>query len=162
MSRKWESIQGCTSGKIFDMVERTIAQPLGIMVFGADGESKTEAINTIRRELGPIKCYDETPDTATLVNALKEHRIIVIVLNTKESAMRDLRRELVKVMRNAGAKGVIGLYVKAAKAPLEGAPTLGGLIGNADLNKQLAIIDQSKPYATDGLDCLIVYGEGEE
>lgn len=153
MDSKWEEIRVSMPEQIFDAIKAEMAWPIGIMVFGADCDLKSEVLDVIMRELQSLaRYYTSVPDTATLVGAVRRHSAVVVVMNAEESAMHGLRHELVKVMRNAGAVSVVGIYVKADKVsvrPLMSNPE------KAELNKQVTAIERSNPTA-DGLDRMIV------
>lgn len=58
---------------------------------------------------GFARYYTNVPDTATLVRALSCHMAVAVTMDSDESCTPELRRELVKVMRNAGADTVVGI-----------------------------------------------------
>lgn len=159
MNKKWEIRRVSTSERIFNKIKEEIAQPVGIVLFGADCDFKNEVLDTMVEELrGFARYYTKAPDTATLVRAIKDHLAVVVVLNSDESSTHELRHELVKVMRNAGAETVVGIYAKVSKEPIR--PLLSSL-EKVESNKQITAIEQSNPTA-DGLDYFIVVEEEKE
>lgn len=81
-----------------------------------------------------------------------------MTLDSAESSTHGLRYELVKVMRNAGAGSVVGIYAKVDKVPVR--PLMSSL-EKVEFNKQITAIEQSNPNA-DGLDYFIVVEEEKE
>ena len=113
MSTKWEIKRVSTPERIFDKIKTEMAQPVGIVLFGADCDLKNEVWNTMMSELqGFARYYTNAPDTATLVKALKNYSAVAVALNGEESSSHELRHELVKVMQNAGAESVVGIFAK--------------------------------------------------
>lgn len=139
--------------QIFDVIKAEMAWPVGIVIFGADCDLKDEVLDVIMRELqGLARYYTSVPDTATLVGAVRRHSVVVVAMNAEESAMHGLRHELVKVMRNAGAVSVVGIYARASRVPVR--PLMSEL-DKMKLNAQIVAIERSNPTA-DGLDRMIV------
>ena len=153
---KWEINRVSTPERIFEKIKTELAQPVGVVLFGADCDFKNEVKNMMKSELrGLIRCYANAPNTAALVKAFKKHSAVAVVLNTEESSSHELRHELVKVMQNAGAVSVVGIYAKAEKYSPK---ALVRIPGAAAKNRQIAEIEQSNP-TVDGLDYLIVVHE---
>lgn len=159
MNKKWEIRRVSTSERIFNKIKEEIAQPVGIVLFGADCDFKNEVLDTMVEELqGFARYYTKAPDTVTLVRAIKDHLAVVVMLSSDESSTHGLRHELVKVMRNAGAETVVGIYAKASKEPIR--PLVSSL-ERVEFNKQVTAVEQSNPTA-DGLDYFIVVEEEKE
>ena len=159
MSKKWEIQRVSTSERIFDKIKEEMAQPVGIVLFGADCDFKNEVLDAIVDGLrGFARYYTKAPDTATLVRNIKNHSAVVVTLDSAESSTHGLRHELVKVMRNAGAGSVVGIYAKVDKVPVR--PLMSSL-EKVEFNKQITAIEQSNPNA-DGLDYFIVVEEEKE
>ncbi len=141
---------------------KEMAQPVGIVLFGADCGFKSEVLDVMVDGLrGFARYYTKAPDTATLVRAIKNHLAVVVMLNSDESSTHGLRHELVKVMRNAGAKTVVGIYVKAKKKPIPFGKAMISVARDKQVNHQIDAIEQSNPTA-DGLDYFIVVEEEKE
>jgi len=160
MDKKWEINRVSTPERIFDKIKTEMAQPVGIVFFGADCDFKNEVLDAMVEELRGFDCYyTEAPDTAALMKAIQVHSAVAVTLNSEESSMHSLRQELVKAMRNAGAKTVVGVYAKSEKIPIR---SLTSSLEDAKFNRQVAAIKRSNPTA-DGLDYFVVVGkEGEE
>lgn len=159
MAKRWEIGRVSTPEHIFDKLKRRVAQPVGIIVFGVDCDSKSETVEKAEQAFGDSAHYlFKAPDTATLVRVVGDYPLTVVTLNSEESSMHDLRHELVKLMRNAGVKTVAGLYVKEKRVPIR--PLISSL-EKVEFNKQITAIEQSNPTA-DGLDYFVVVSEEEE
>lgn len=141
---------------------KKMVQPVGIVLFGADCGFKNEVLDVMVDGLrGFARYYTKAPDTATMVRAIKDHLAVVVMLNSDESSTHGLRHELVKVMRNAGAKTVVGIYAKArAPQPLPGR----GFMTRSDLKRIQKTVEklEKNPPTADGLDYFIVVEEEKE
>lgn len=160
MELKWEIRRVSTPERIFSKIKE-MAQPVGIVLFGVDCDFKNEVLDTMVEELrGFARYYTTAPDTATLVRAIKGHSAVVVALNSDESSTHGLRHELVKVMRNAGAETVVGIYAKAKKKPIPFGKATISAAKDRRVNQQIDAIEQSNPNA-DGLDYFVVVEEEE-
>lgn len=156
MDTKWEINRVSTRERIFSKIKTEMPQPVGIMIFGADGELKEQVVRSFTNALqGFATFHSGAPDTATLVAMFEAHRPAVVTLNADESSSHSLRHELVKVMQNAGAASVVGVYAKARPHQIR---PLASSKESVQLNKQIAAIERSQPSA-DGLDYLVVVNE---
>lgn len=164
MDKKWEIRRVSTSEQIFDKIKEEMARPVGIVLFGADCDFKNEVLDTMMETLRGFACScTEAPDTATLVRTIKDHLAVVVVLNSDESSTHGLRHELVKVMRNAGAETMVGIYAKVKyprKIPTSGL-SLEARQRRLALEKCINTLEQNPPTA-DGLDYFIVVEEEKE
>ena len=146
MNPRWEIKRVSTSERILDKIKTEMAQPVGIMICGADCEFKNEVVNEIECGLPGLVSYDNTISALTLAGAVQDCSMVAVILTTDESALHILRHGTVKVMRNAGAKSVVGIYVKS------------NCIMNQSLREQVEAIERTNPTA-DGLDYLVVITE---
>ena len=161
MNQKWEIHRVSTSERIFDKINNEMAQPVGVVLFGADCEFKNEVQEDMMNALGGFAYhYTGIPNTATIVRALDE-RALTVTLNSYESAMHNLRHELVEVMRNAGAKTIVGIYAKAEKISIPMGKAMVFVCRDKQINEQIDAIEQSNP-TTDEFDYFIVAEEKEE
>ena len=161
MDTRWEIDRISTPERIFAKVKTEMAQPVGIVFFGAYCDFRNEVLDTMLKELGEFaRYYTTVPDTPTLVRAIQNHSAVAVILNSEKSGLHGLRHELVKVMKNAGAATVVGIYAKATKAPLRRRLPFF-LSPQTKFDKQLAAIEKSHPTA-DGLDYFIVVEEEKE
>lgn len=159
---KWEINKVSTPERIFDKIKEEMAQPVGIVIFGADCEFKNEVYETMMKELqGLARYYTKRPDIATLTKAVETYSAVVVMLGSDDSSQRELRHTLVNVMRNAGAKTVIGIYAKAKKKPIPFGKAMISVAKDKQVNQQIDAIEQSNPTA-DGLDYFIVVEEEKE
>ena len=162
MAMEWEIRRVSTPERILRKIKEEMARPVGIVIFGADCEFKNEVLDVMVEELrGLERYYTKAPDTATLARAIKDHSVVVVMLDSSESGMHSLRHELVGVMRNAGAKTVVGVYVKAKKKPIPFGKAMVPAAKDKQVNHQIDTIEQSNPTA-DGLDYFIVVEEEKE
>ncbi len=161
MNQRWEINRVSTPERILDKIKTEMAQPVGIVIIGADSDFKNEIVEQMMSKLqGFTCCFTKTPDTVAIIKALR-HRAMAVVLDSVESGMHDLRHELVKVMRNAGAKTVVGFYVKAQMPqPLPGR----GFMSRPDLKLLRKTIQQleANPPTADGLDYFITISAEQE
>ena len=146
--------QVSTPEQVFDKIEG-MARPVGIVIYGADCSLKDEVVNKTISNLPGIATSTNAAPTPTLVKYIQEHSMVAIILTADESAVHGLRHELVKVMRNAGAKTIVGIYAKAKRYSPK---ALVRLPHAASVNRQILSIEQSNPTA-DGLDLFIVVEE---
>lgn len=162
MGKKWEINRVSTPERIFEKVKTEMAQPVGIILFGADCDYKNEVLDTMVEEMrGFARYYSNAPDTPTLVRAIQKYPAVVTTLSFDESSSHELRHELVKLMRNAGAATIVGVYAKAAETPTPFGKLSISLAPQVKINKQIAAIQESNPTA-DGLDYFIVVEEEKE
>ncbi len=158
MTEKWEIRKVSTPERIFDKIRTEMTQPVGIMLFGADCEFKNRIVDMLTGEMQNLDCcFNARPDMTTLKKTFSAFGVVTVVLDAERSASHLSRHELVKAMQEAGASTVVGIYVKARKAPIR--PLMSSL-EKVELNKQITAIEQSNPTA-DGLDYLIVVEEEE-
>ncbi len=150
----------CTLEEALKTVREDLPQPVGIVLFGADCEFKSKVVAIMVRELGAFNShyYFSCPDCASLSDVLRKYPAEVVIMDSDESGMHDLRHELVKTMRNAGAKTVVGIYAKVDKVPVR--PLMSSL-EKVEFNKQITAIKQSNPNA-EGLDYYIEVENEEE
>lgn len=162
MNLRWEIRRVSTPERIFSKIKEEMAQPVGVVLFGADCDFKNEVLDTIVEELRGFADYYTTkaPSTDTLVWAFNSHSAVAVMLNSDESSTHGLRHELVKVMRNAGAETVVGIYAKAKKKPIPFGKATISAAKDRRVNQQIDAIEQSNPTAG-GLDYFIVVEEEE-
>ncbi len=159
MAKKWEIRRVSTPERIFNKIKEEMAQPVGIILFGADCDFKNEVIEEMIKSL-PGLAFIPAP---TSMKAMQNYNcnVVTVMLSSKESADHGIRHELVKTMRNAGAKTVVGIYAKAKKKPIPFGKAMISVARDKQLNQQIAAIEQSHPTA-DGLDYFIVVEEEKE
>lgn len=157
---RWE-IDGkvSTPESIFGEIKAEMARPVGIVVYGADCELKEKVVGAVIGSLPGLATSNNAAPTPTLVKYIQNNDMVAIILTPEEAAIHGLRHELVKVMRNAGANSMVGIYAKCRKpAPLPGRGFLKPKV--AGLAKQIAAIERSNPNA-DGLEHFVVVTEEE-
>lgn len=129
---------------------RQLPQPVGIMVFGVDGDFKKEVIGKMERCLGEGFSFlnglqYDSDLMATFINSYGA----AVMLNSEKSAMHEIRHALVYQMIRTGARSVAGVYIKTNSA-----------METARVNKWAIAVENSNPNA-DGLDYFIVVRERE-
>lgn len=115
MNKQWKiNGQISTPEHIFDTFKKEMAQPIGIMLFGADCDFKNEAIEEVQKGLAnAVIPFHGSPITHEMVELLHNSPISLFVLSSMESSDHELRHEAVRVMRRIGAKTIVGIYAKA-------------------------------------------------
>lgn len=160
MNKKWEIREVCTPEQTFEKINTKMAQPVGIVLFGADCDFKNEVVDELLDNFTSVNCwFNQPPDTSTLAKAFSDFKTVMVIMEAERSAMHPFRHELVKLMRNLGAKTVVGIYAKCKmQLPL----FLQGCFNRetVSLATQIKAIEQSNPTA-DGLDYFIVVEEEE-
>ncbi len=159
---------------------KEMAQPVGIVLFGADCGFKNEVVNELidglpglsyhftqppypYPRLQPLaRCrssyFDQPPDASQLSKAFGRLEFVMVVIDGVRSDLHLFRHKLVKLMQNAGARTVVGVYAKARKMPDDWSSCPVGAIGH---NARVHKIERSNPSA-DGLDYFIVVEEEKE
>lgn len=159
MGKKWEIRRISTSERIFDKIKEEMAQPVGIVLFGADCDFKNRVY---------AECVEQIPNLATgyggktgnialrgAKQPLAKGRSVLVVLDGDSSGRHETRHQTVIALRNLGAKTVVGIYAKLC------AIWLGdrGLSDEESTNQQAWELLNHPPTA-DGLDYFIVVEEG--
>lgn len=167
MDKRWVISRVSTPEYIIEKIKTKMAQPVGIVLFGADCDFKNEVVEELIKafdlrtgsdswgfdyEYG--QCYPKTEDH--LKYRFGEGRkVAMVILNSDNSADREVRHGFIRTINNAGGQSVVGIYVEARKASIR------PLISNfeyVEFNKQIAAIERSNPTADD-LDYLITVNE---
>lgn len=154
MSKKWEIKEVSTPERIFSKIKEEMAQPVGIVLFGADCDFKNEVENEVCRQLqGFARYYNYRSiisDNAKLKRAVEKFSSVVIILDTEQSASDDCRRTLVTKLRESGAQQVIGIFVKADKRPIGPFGSIGLMMKTAWYNNSVSTIEQCRWEDFDG------------
>lgn len=159
----WEVRRVSTPERIFDKIKTEMPQPVGIVLFGADGDFKNKVLDTMVEALRGFADYytaETPPCTDTLIRAFDRHSAVAVMLNSEASSMHDLRHELVKVMRNVGAKTVVGIYAKSDLPKLSFGRSAATVI-DSPFRKQVRSLIDDPPTAED-FDYFIVVEEEKE
>ncbi len=167
MSKKWEIRRVSTTERIFDKIRTEAAQPVGIVLFGADCDLKDEVY---------MECVEQIPNLATgyggktgnialrgAKRPFTEGRSVLAVLDGDSSAQHEARHQTVTALRDLGAKTLVGIYAEARLRffanEYERTPDV--VYCQRRINNQILSIEQSNPTA-DGLDYFIVVEEEKE
>lgn len=174
MSKKWEVRKVSTSECIFDKINNEMAQPVGIVLFGADCDLKDDVKKEVIEALGLQggaggcgldgeadyeygQCYLKTEHHLRYRFSVGQ-KFAMVILDSHSSSEHDFRHGFVDAIRNAGAKTVVGIYAKADKKPIR--PLMSN-VEDVEFNKRITAIEQSNPTA-DGLDYLLITSEETE
>ncbi len=157
---KYETRRISTPERTFSKIREEMAQPVAIVLFGADCDTKDEAY---------MNCVEQIPNLATgyggkgslslraAKHPLSEGRSVLTVMSGGSSLDHSERHEVVQALRSLGARTVVGMYAKCnlPESSFDGAtPT----VIDSPLKKQVQSLLDSPPTA-DGLDYLIVVEE---
>ncbi len=120
MDEKWRVGRVSTPECIFDKISTRMAQPVGIILIGADCDLKDEVFMT---------CVERIPNLATgyggkgnlslrgAKRPLGEGRSVLTVMYGDSSGHLKERRDVVEALRDLGAKTVVGIYAKTEASP---------------------------------------------
>lgn len=158
MDKKWEINRVSTPERIFKKITEEMAQPVGIVIFGADCVLKDEVY---------LECFKRIPNFAICSSSSRlqaakrpfsDGQSVVTVMDGKRSGNHACRHQTVTKLREVGAKSVVGIYAKATTITDDSSMSKRE---RNQLNKQIAAIEQDCPTA-DGLDYLVIADLEEE
>ncbi len=95
MNKNGKSEGVSTPERIFDKIKEEMAQPVGIIIFGADCELKDEVVNKTISSLPGIATSTNAAPTPTLVKYIQEHSMIYA--KVEKEPIRPLMSSLEKV-----------------------------------------------------------------
>lgn len=98
MNKKWEVRRVSAPERIFDKIKEEMAQPVGIIIFGADCKLKDEVVNKTISSLPGIATSTNAAPTPTLVKYIQEHSMIYA--KVEKEPIRPLMSSLEKVEFN--------------------------------------------------------------
>lgn len=98
MNKKWEVRRVSAPERIFDKTKEEMAQPVGIIIFGADCKLKDEVVNKTISSLPGIATSTNAAPTPTLVKYIQEHSMIYA--KVEKEPIRPLMSSLEKVEFN--------------------------------------------------------------
>lgn len=130
---QWKETRVSTPEQIFGEIKTKVAQPVGIILFGADCDFKRAVLHIMLEKLqGRVYCFADVPDDDALMSALQEYPVVVAMLDSDKSGKGEARRALIEKMYRFGARTVVGVYAKInAPQPLPG----HGFIGRPELKR---------------------------
>lgn len=123
MDEKWRIGRVSTPERIFEKIITEMAQPVGIVLIGADCDLKDEVFMT---------CVECIPNLATgyggkgnlslrgAKRPLGEGRSVLTVMHGMSSGYPKERLQVVEALRDLGAKTVVGIYVRTTVSLLFG------------------------------------------
>ena len=129
-----------------------IARPVGILLFGADGELKNEVRDKILDKIshiGEVYEFGESKDLSQLQKSLKARDNVLVIMDNHTSRRHMHREAAAKELRIFGARIVVGVCVRYTSGSLRDGDRI-----ETDIQLQF---HPSTIY--DGLDYLIVVGE---
>lgn len=164
MSERWIFSQVSMSESVFDKIIREMPQPVGIILMGADCEIKESVYQEcIARIPGitigyggkngqPIRAVEEP---------LSEGCSVLVELSGESSYRQYIRRQTVITLRDAGAKSVVGVYVKCDRDLYWDSFGQSGLKGTAEVLRLANILEmlEQNPPKIDEFDSLIIREE---
>lgn len=157
MNQKLEIRRISTPERTFSKISEGMAQPVAIVLFGADCDAKDATY---------MNCVERIPNLATgyggkgsmslraAKHPLSEGRSVLTVMPGGSSLDHSQRHEVVQALRDLGAKTVVGMYAKCnlPESSFDGAtPT----VIDSPFKKQVRSLLQSPPTA-DEFDYLII------
>ena len=105
----WELRRICTPEEIFTKINKEMPHPLGIVIFGVDYKRKKELSFMFSDNIKDLPCSFSAAGAAMLFS----HGLNCMVEMSEDcSCCHSERHDVVKQLRKAGAKTVIGVYVK--------------------------------------------------
>lgn len=160
MNAKWEISRVSTPERILEKIKKELAQPVGIILFGADCDFKKEVVKTFTTEFGDDLACDTYAGTTMrhIQQSFGASRNYMIDLDSTDSASHDIRHQCVLNLRNLGARSVVGIYIKAREISEITVPPLSNAVKQSKFNNQIHAIEDSKP-TSEGLDYLITVEE---
>ncbi len=161
MNQKWEINRVSTSERIFDKINNEMAQPVGIVLFGADCELKDDVLMNCQREISNLVGYGDVV-SASIICRLGSGQSVMVAMNGDLSSDREQRHRVVTALRDFGAKSVVGIYTKVDD-PRDDKyyRTLETRAKRREVEQCIEMLRQSPPTA-DGLDYLLVVSKEKE
>ena len=147
MELRWRIGKVSTVERIFEKIATEIHRPIGIILLGVDGDLKDKTRQDIKTFLGEELDWGSTKTRLhNLLNVFCSGKIYVLVLDSKESADRSLRRSCATSMRKRGAASVVEIYAKVEKTPIFPLLTF---LKRRRVNREIMAIEQSRPLDDD-------------
>lgn len=163
MSKKWEINRVSTPERIFEKINNEMAQPVGIVLFGADCELKDDVFEECREQIHNLATPGRDGSSHSVVFEMTERgffggRNVLLVMSGESSGDHERRHQMITGLKSKGMKSMVGIYAKASRVPIR---PLMFRLEKVEFNKQIATIEQNSP-TTDGLDYLLVVSEEKE
>lgn len=145
---RWEMNRVSTSEQIFREINQIAKQPLGIVVFGVDCKCKHAILRLCADKVERcIPCQSTRGASVVLKNGLNA---VVDVLE-KDSDTCDKRREMASILKEYGAKTVVGICIRNSNGDV------GSRAAREEMVERQNATDEAKsPKDYDGIDYLIV------
>lgn len=157
---KWEINRVSTSERIFDKINNEMAQPVGIVIFGADCGLKDEVyMQCVERICNLATGYGGNGNMPLRAagRAFSERKNVLTAMFGGASGDHQQRHQVVTALRDLGAQSVVGIYVKYEPIWLGDGKTT-----DDDITNQQAWALLNRPPTSDGLDYLLVVSEEKE
>ena len=138
-----------------EQIRNEMSRPVGVMVYGADSEFKTQIYVQIITMLGSLARYFRAtiPTLERMQEAFETKAVIIAALPSEESGNADMRLEFIQRLRDAGAKDVAAIYVRPDYTKVKEPCT------RLDVDFSVRNIDSSDPFGITTLDYLFVLRE---
>lgn len=166
MNKKWKVKTVSTPEQIFDKIREEMAQPVGVVLFGADCEFKSKTVGGVAKGLVNSALFrlggDDLPSRYSKMRIPQRcTHPYFFVLYSSASSSHDVRHEWFQAIRSMGAKTVVGIYVKAKKKSIPFGKAIITVVRNMRFNRQIDAIEQSNPTAGGLVDCFVEIDEEE-
>ena len=114
MSERLEIRRISTPERLFRKILEEMAQPVGVMILGADHRIKNQVYGKCVRLISGLAVQDScgTVEMNQMKQLFSEGKSALMIMSGDLSAHRYCREQEVKKLREAGAETVIGIYVK--------------------------------------------------
>lgn len=120
MNCEWE-IRRLDSGDVILREVSRIARPVGILLFGADGELKDYICHNIRFIVGHIGITHNIKESGAqerIKASLLARENVLIVMDGKKSRNSQCRDKIIQKLRKLGARKIVGICVRYAPGTL--------------------------------------------
>lgn len=148
----WEIRKASTPENVYTKIEKEGSLPVGIVLFGADCGRKKDIVRDFSARIKNLPCCRSANGSEML---FRNGFNCLVEMSGNDSGDHNRRHWEVTTLRNAGAKTVIGIYVKM-RPIVRYAESANRMLPK--LNEQIARLSKEPPTA-EGLDYLIVIDE---
>ncbi len=167
MDKKWEINRVSTPERIFDKINNEMAQPVGIVLFGADCELKDDVFK---------ECVERIPNLATPGRDGSSHSVlfemtekgyfggrnVLIVMSDESSSNHEQRHRIAMSLRGYGLKSVVGIYAKVVDLKSDSYYMKSETRARREEVRRCVAELKTNPPTADGLDYLLVVSEEKE
>ncbi len=164
MSERWIFSQVSMSELVFDKIIREMPQPVGIILMGADCEIKESVYQECIARIPKIAVGYGGKNGQPIRAAgepLSKGCSVLVELSGESSYRQYIRRQAVITLRDAGAKSVVGVYVKSDRDFYCDSFGQSGLKGATEVFRLVNILEmlEQNPPKIDEFDSLFIREE---